>query len=105
MMLRILTIAIVAALLVPTHGQAADIATGARHQVHAAKVPYPLSWRARKIRQADNCWRGCEAEAGRGFQACLRRHEARDCVQANDAADRYCLQTCRLYGGPLVDAD
>jgi hypothetical protein len=64
---------------------------------------YPVSWRARKIRRADNCWRGCQAEAGRAFQTCLRVNNSNDCVQSNDAADRYCLRQCRSYGGPLLN--
>jgi hypothetical protein len=64
--------------------------------------PYPLSWRAAKIRRADRCWRGCLAGAGREFQRCLRFEAATDCVPWNDANDRVCLRECRLSGGPLV---
>jgi hypothetical protein len=64
--------------------------------------PYPLSWRAAKIRRADRCWRGCLAAAGREFQRCLRHEAAAGCVPWNDANDRVCLRACRLSGGPLV---
>lgn len=65
--------------------------------------PYPLTWRAAKIRRADRCWRACLADASRDFQRCLRVESATDCVPWNDANDRACLRACRLYGGPLVN--
>jgi len=64
--------------------------------------PYPPSWRAKKIRAADRCWRACLADTGREFQACLRVHRPTLCVNANAPADRYCLRQCRLSGGPWV---
>jgi hypothetical protein len=70
-----------------------------------AEGPYPLSWRAAKIRGADRCWRGCLADAGREFQRCLRYQAATDCVPWNDANDSACLRACRLSGGPLLPTD
>ena len=104
---------ILAALIVMTaQAQAADRAgpgTGERDRTIAvrqldARGPYPLSWRAAKIRRADRCWRTCLADAGREFQHCLRLESATDCVPWNDANDRACLRACRLSGGPLLPA-
>ena len=110
-MLRILAVVRVAAAMVPALASAADLAGATSHHRAVRQMPrpcqwdgaYPLSWRARKIRRADNCWRGCQAEAGRAFQTCLRVNNSNDCVQSNDAADRYCLRQCRSYGGPLLN--
>ena len=79
-----------------------------RARAHAAQRldggPYPLTWRAAKIRRADGCWRSCLAHAGREFQGCLQAETATGCVPWNDANDRACLRACRLSGGPLLPA-
>jgi hypothetical protein len=67
--------------------------------------PYPLSRRAAKIRLAERCWRACQSDAGRAFQACLRQHWENACVRRNAAADRYCLRACRIGGGPWVTVE
>ena len=102
----------IAALAIAAMAAAADLGgllTVPKHGAHVASRamagPYPLSWRAEKVRRADRCWRGCLAETGREFQACLRQHRPTDCVHRNAAADRYCLRTCRLAGGPWVDVE
>jgi hypothetical protein len=75
-----------------------------RHRVHSEKVgPYPLSWRAAKIRRADGCWHACLARTGRKFQACLRAHRPTVCVGWNADANHHCLRECRLAGGPWID--
>ena len=83
-----------------------DIQAEPTHRVHSSypahSGPYPWSRRAAKIRRADRCWRGCLADTGRDFQACLQVARPTDCVAGNAAADRYCLRACRLGGGPLV---
>jgi hypothetical protein len=101
---------LVALIVMTAQAQAADRAgPGAGDRAFAArrldaKGPYPLSWRAAKIRRADRCWRGCLAAAGREFQRCLRFEPATGCVPWNDANDRACLRACRLSGGPLLPA-
>jgi hypothetical protein len=108
-MLRILAIAVLAVASLPS--RAADAPTDSRQHRHYRAAPgavrpqstYPLSPRAQAIRRADGCWRGCEANAGRALQACLRISDVNGCVRKNDAADRRCLSACRLYGGPLVN--
>jgi hypothetical protein len=115
-MLRIPTIVLIVATLLPmpalVPALAADAPAVPRHRhVHRAETMrpvvwvtvYPLSWRTRKIRKADNCWRGCQAAAGYSFQSCLRVNATNDCVAHNDAADRFCLRECRLSGGPILN--
>jgi len=102
---------LVALIVLTAQAQAADRAgpgIGERDRAFAArrldaKGPFPLSWRAAKIRRADRCWRACLADAGREFQHCLRLESATDCVPWNDANDRACLRACRLSGGPLLN--
>jgi len=103
---------LVALVVMTAQAQAADRAgpgVGERERAFAprrldAKGPYPLSWRAAKIRRADRCWRGCLAAAGWEFQRCLRFEPATGCMPWNDANDRACLRACRLSGGPLLPA-
>jgi len=102
---------LVVLIVMTAQAQAADRGVpriGERGRVSAlqridARGPYPLSWRAAKVRRADRCWRGCLAAAGREFQRCLRFEAATACVPWNDANDRACLRTCRLSGGPLLE--
>jgi hypothetical protein len=102
----------IAALAIPAFASAADLGdmrTMAKHRVHssypAMAGPYPLSWRAAKVRRADRCWHTCLADTGREFQACLKVHRPTDCVNRNAAADRHCLRECRLAGGPWVNVE
>ena len=105
----LLAVATVALLGLTTSAFAADFAPAHRAKAHwqgagaRHEVPALLSWRARKIRAADRCWRDCQADEGRGFQACLRVYSLSGCAAANDAADRSCLRACRLSGGPLLN--
>jgi hypothetical protein len=103
-MLR-LALIVVAALAVPTLGLAADaaVSTMPKHHAYRTHGPYPLSWRAAKIRHADGCWRACLADTGRDFQACLRAHGPNVCVSWNAGANHFCLDACRLAGGPWVE--
>jgi len=102
-----LVLILIAAMVLPVLALAADPGNPRerpQHRAYSAHAgPYPLSWRAAKIRRADRCWRACLADMGRDFQACLRGHHLTDCVHWNAAADRYCLRECRLAGGPWVD--
>jgi len=100
----------VAALAIPTLADAADLGSQgpkppAQIASQAAAGPYPLSWRAAKVRRADRCWRGCLAEAAGAVRACLRTHPPTDCIHRNAAADRVCLRTCRLAGGPWMNVE
>jgi hypothetical protein len=112
MISRVALIGIVA-LAIPTLAEAADageVRTTPKHSVHAKHAPfttgpYPLSWRAAKIRRADRCWRRCVADIGSDFRACLRAHRPTDCVHWNAAADLRCLHACRLSGGPWVKVE
>jgi hypothetical protein len=100
---------LVAVLAFPTLAPGADRAVvrdDAKHRVHSVHSgPYPLSWRAAKIRRADTCWRACLAGTGRDFQACLRVHRPTVCVGWNAGANRHCLRECRLAGGPWVNVE
>jgi hypothetical protein len=105
-----LALAVIAATMVPMLALGADrpLRTAepslrAQH-VYSPRVerPYPLSRRAKKIRLADRCWRGCLADTGRDFQACLRAHRPTVCVSWNAGANLHCLDECRLGGGPWV---
>jgi hypothetical protein len=97
----------VAVLAFPTLALGADRARmrdAPKHPVPSEKVePYPLSWRAAKIRRADGCWHACLANTGRSFQACLRAHRPTLCVGWNADANHHCLRACRLAGGPWID--
>jgi hypothetical protein len=106
-MWRMLAVLLIAAF--SNTGEAADapdasrFARGHAQTAAASQHTYPSNWRARKIRRADGCWRGCQASAGRMLQACLSAGDTNGCVRQNDAADRTCLRACRIYGGPLAD--
>ena len=106
-MIRLFVVAV--ALALPALALAADRGNAparAKHRVHAAYPSlagaYPLSWRAKKVRHADRCWRTCQVEIGREFQACLRVSRPTECVAWNGGANLRCLHACRRSGGPWV---
>jgi hypothetical protein len=109
-MIRFIGLALAVTLAAPMSARGADLGDAAGPPGYRSPAsyqarfagPYPLSWRARKIRRADRCWRGCLAEAGRDFHACLRVHRPTVCVQWNGSANLHCLNECRLSGGPWV---
>jgi hypothetical protein len=112
-MLRILSTALLMAAMLPTIAYASDMPEQARPVRHhhatamhgGAENASPWSWRMRKIRRATRCWRSCEAETARAFQACLRIGNLNGCVQRTETADRDCQRTCRIYGGPLITVE
>jgi hypothetical protein len=106
-MIARLALVSIAVVLLPSLALAADLSEmrdRPKHRAYSVHArPYPLSWRAAKLRYADRCWRGCLAETGREFQTCLRTYGLDHCVAWNASADRHCLRACRLAGGPWVD--
>jgi len=80
-----------------------------RHAARGAFVPQRpplalrnLSRRSASVYASTPCWRGCTAQCGWQFQACLRSTWADSCMAANDSCDLSCLEACRPLGGPLV---
>jgi hypothetical protein len=110
-MLRFLGLLILVTLAAPLPADAADAAVSGKimrqgQAAAAARIAaraFPLSRRARDVRNADTCWRSCQADAGAIFQTCLRRFPPTVCVPSNDAADRFCLRNCRISGGPWLN--
>ena len=52
---------------------------------------------------SDACRRGCEAQCGGRFVACLRLEHINHCRDETDACDRACVRQCRAYGGPVLN--
>lgn len=108
--MRVPLLILIVALSVPASAPAADLAvrharTHHRLVRHLGPIPghYPLSRRAAAVHAGESCWRACEHAAAQAFLFCMRQRPLTPCVAGNDAADRYCLRSCRLSGGPLVD--
>jgi hypothetical protein len=95
--------------LVPlSAAQAADAGMSRKAVVGPAATAQrviPRSPEASLVWAADACWKGCAMDCGHHFKACLSADAPENCIAQNDACDRFCQRSCRLYGGPLLPLD
>jgi hypothetical protein len=66
-------------------------------------LPFPRGERAQSVWGAGACWSECGSQCAWGQNACLQVNAQGPCIGYTDACDRFCLKSCRISGGPLLD--
>jgi hypothetical protein len=70
---------------------------------HVYLLPFPRAERAQSVWDSGACWSECGAQCAWGQNACLQVNAQGQCIAYTDACDRFCQNTCRSSGGPLLD--
>jgi hypothetical protein len=87
----------------PSTAYAADAPRLSANGPRVYVLPFPRSERAQSVWEAGACWSECGSQCAWGQNACLQSNEQGRCISYTDACDRFCLKSCRISGGPLLD--